>query len=79
LREQYCNLLADIYRGAQEEEVAHRRDELTDQLKIVYEHARDTSSRASSKAQAALKVKEDMTFSVAEINQFLPKELHENE
>lgn len=72
-------MLADIYRGAQEEEVAHRRDELTDQLKIVYEHARDTSSRASSKAQAALKVKEDMTFSVAEINQFLPKELHENE
>jgi hypothetical protein len=79
LREQYCNLLTDIRCGAAEDEIVSRRDKLTDQLKAVYAHAPDTSSRAYRKAQEALKVKEDMTFSAAEINQFLPKELHEDE
>jgi len=79
LREQYCNLLADMRRGVPEGDIARRRDELTDELKAVYAHAPGTSSRAYTKAQEALKVKEDMTFSVAEINQFLPKELHEEE
>ena len=77
LREQYCNLLADIRRGLAEDNVADRRDELTEQLKDVYSHAPDTSSRAYAKAQHALKVSEDMTFGAEEINQFLPKELHE--
>lgn len=77
LREQYCNLLTDIRRGVPEDLVARRRDELTDQLRAIYEHAPDTSSKAYTKAQVALKVKEDMTFSAAEIDQFLPTELHE--
>lgn len=77
LRERYCNLLTDIRCGVAEEAVASRRDELTDELKAVYEHAPNTSSKAYRKAQDALKVKEDMTFSDAEIDKFLPKELHE--
>ena len=79
VREQYCNLLTDIRRGAPEDEIASRRDELTAMLKGVYEHAPDTSSKAYRKAQEALKIKEDMTFSAAEIDQFLPRELHEEE
>jgi hypothetical protein len=79
LREQYCNLLTDVRRGVSEDDIARRRDALTDELKTVYAHAPDTSSRAYTKAQKALKVKEDMTFSAAEINQFLPKELYEDE
>jgi len=79
LREQYCNLLTDIRRGVPEDLAAHRRDELTGQLKEIYEHAPDTSSKSYTKAQEALKVKEDMTFSAAEINKFLPRELHEED
>lgn len=79
VREQYCNLLADVRRGIPEEDAARRRDELTAELKEVYSHAPSTSSRAYRKAQEALKIKEDMTFSAAEINKFLPKELHEEE
>lgn len=79
LRERYCNLLADVRRGVRDEEVTRRRDELTDELNEVYSHAPSTSSRAYRKAQEALKISEDMTFSAAEINRFLPKELHEEE
>jgi hypothetical protein len=78
-REEYVNLLADLHRGMPEDEVARKRDELTEQLNEIYAHAPDTSGKAYAKAQKALKVNEDMTFSVAEINKFLPKELHDPE
>lgn len=80
IREKYCNLLADLRRGVAEDDVARRRDELTDELSAIYAHAPDTSSRAYAKAQRALnlKVNEDMTFTATEINKFLPKELHED-
>ena len=47
LREQqYCNLLTDAHRGVPEDEISHRRDQLTGDLKSLYAHAPDTSSRA---------------------------------
>lgn len=79
MREQYANLLADLRCGLIETEVQRRRDELIEQLKNIYSHAPNTSSKAYIKAQKALKVKEDMTFSATEINQFLPEELQDKE
>ena len=79
VREQYASLVADVRRGVAENDLAKRRDTLTEQLKAIYAQAPDTSRKAYRRAQEALKVKEDMTFSVAEINQFLPKDLHEEE
>jgi hypothetical protein len=76
LRELFVNLLADLHRGISESDAVTRRDELTVQLSEVYSHAPDTSSRAYRAAQRALKVNEDMTFSPAEIDKFLPTELH---
>ena len=76
VREQYINLLTDLRDGMSSQEGRQRRDALGERLKDVYEHAPGTSSRAYRAAQRALKIKEEMTFSDAEIDQFLPKELH---
>ncbi len=51
------------------------RDNLLEQLHAVYSGAPSTTYQAYKKAQEALKTLEDMTFSDAEIDAFLPKEL----
>lgn len=78
LREQYANLLTDIQCGLPEDRVVSRRDELMGALNEIYAHAPDTSSKAYRKAQKALKVSEDMTFSDQELDKFLPKQLHQS-
>lgn len=45
------------------------------ELQEIYLEAPDTSSKAYSMAQAALKIKEEMSFTDDEIDQFLPKPL----
>lgn len=45
------------------------------QLRDIYKGAPSTNYRADKRAQEALQKMEDMTFSEAEINAFLPKEL----
>ena len=52
-----------------------RRGALLEALHSVYAGAPGTNSRAYRKAQEALKRLEDLTFSDAEIDAFLPKEL----
>jgi hypothetical protein len=51
------------------------RDRLLEELHTVYSGAPSTNSKAYSEAQKALQYSEDMTFSDAEIDAFLPKEL----
>lgn len=57
------------------EALQQQRDELVEELHSVYSGAPSTTFQAYRKAQEALKRREDMTFSDAEIDVFLPKEL----
>jgi SMODS and SLOG-associating 2TM effector domain family 4 len=75
VREQYINLLADIKSDPNSVNISQRRDELIDELKRIYAVAPDTSSAAYRRAQTALKISEEMTFSNEEIDQFLPDSL----
>jgi hypothetical protein len=51
------------------------RDELVEALHKVYSGAPSTTFQAYKKAQEALQKLDDMTFTNAEIDAFLPKEL----
>jgi DNA repair ATPase RecN len=76
IREECESLLADITMGQQPlDELLKRRDDLIKRLYEVYRGAPSTMPKAYKKAQEALQKLEDMTFSDAEIDKFLPKEL----
>ena len=76
IREKYLSLLVDLaIRLDSLEVIRGRRDELLAQLHSVYAGAATTSVQAYRHAQAALKKFEDMTFTDAEIDAFLPTEL----
>lgn len=75
VREKYINLLADMQGGLSHDEVVRRRDELMNEAGSLYEQAPDTSPRSYRRAQTALKVNEDMTFTDDEIDAFLPRSL----
>jgi hypothetical protein len=77
IREQYQLLLVDMMEGQVERHLLlARRDQLVADLERVYSQAPSTSPRAYKRAQTALKVSEDMTFSDEEIDRFLPTALH---
>jgi hypothetical protein len=76
IREKYLSLLTDLKMGEKPlEKLQDIRDELIEELHAVYSGAPSTNYKAYSKAQEALKKLEDMTFSDAEIDAFLPNEL----
>lgn len=76
IREQYLSLLTDLAAQAKtSEEIQAERDRLVIALHGVYAGSPSTTYAAYSKAQEALKHNEEMTFSDAEIDAFLPKEL----
>lgn len=76
IREKYINVITDVMsKVLSNEQIRHRRDELMGEVGNIYKFAPQTSTKAYKLAQEALKVKDDMTFSTAEINKFLPKEL----
>lgn len=76
VREKYLSLLVDLaMRGKPLEALQKHRDELVEQLHTVYSGAPSTTFQAYKKAQEALKKLEDMSFTDAEIDAFLPKEL----
>lgn len=76
VREKYLNLLTDLRAGAlQLDDIRQERDALLTELQTTYKGAPSTDYKAYKKAQEALKRLEDMTFSDAEIDAFLPKEL----
>lgn len=76
IREKYLSLLTDLRAGALSlEDIRKNRDVLLEELHATYKGAPSTDYKAYQKAQKALKELEDMTFSDAEIDAFLPKEL----
>ena len=76
IREKYLNLIADIMsENISNETITHRRDQLMEELKMVYQFSPATSSKAYKKAQDTLKLNEELTFSTEEIDQLLPENL----
>jgi hypothetical protein len=73
VRDDYLTLLADIASGAASAaEVRLRRDALQAEAQEVFASAPDTTSAGFRRARKALKAQEEMTFSSAEIDAFLP-------
>ena len=76
IREKYLSLIADLAIGNESlSDIQHKRDVLVDELSKVYAESPSTTEGAYKKAQKALKLEEEMTFSIAEVDAFLPKEL----
>lgn len=76
LREKYLALITDLRVGKESvEKINARRDAILEDLPAVYSGAPSTTFAAYKKAQEALQQHKDMTFSDAEIDAFLPKEL----
>jgi hypothetical protein len=76
IRENFLSLLTDVrMREKPIEALQTQRDDLLKQLYRVYSAAPSTTPVGYKKAQQALKVSEDMTFSDDEIDAFLPNEL----
>ncbi len=77
VREKYVCLMADIINSSiKQDTIIKRRDELICELDIIYKSAPTTSSKAYKKAQEALQLNEELTFSDKEIDQLLPDSLH---
>jgi hypothetical protein len=80
VRESYLSLLADLHDGkVSMEEVRGKRDAIQEKLGRIYSEAPRTPDAAYKKAGVGLKEKEELTFSVAEIDAFLPEELRRGE
>lgn len=76
IREGYLSLITDIRDQAFSlNDLRARRDELQGQLHAIYKGAPHTNSKAYAEAQDALQKREDLTFSDAEIDVFLPGSL----
>lgn len=79
VRESYLSLLTDLVSDIITlAQAADKRDKLQKELAAIYSNAPRTNSNAYCKAQHALKYKEDMTFSVEEIDAFLPDVLKQS-
>ena len=80
IREQYLSLLTDIKdTDISLNSLRIRRDEIQQQLHQVYKTAPSTDDRAYKKAQEALKINEELTFSESEIDKLLPTKLRRTE
>jgi hypothetical protein len=76
IRERYLALLTDLAAKVKPlETLRQERDKLVIELHAVYAGSPSTTHEAYKKAQEALQRHEDMTFSDAEIDAFLPREL----
>jgi hypothetical protein len=76
IRERFCSLLVDVAMKEKPLEMLQKhRDDVIEQLHAVYNAAPSTNVKAYKQAQEALQKNEDMTFSDAEIDAFLPEEL----
>ena len=76
IRERYFSLITDLAIGCGSlSEIQRKRDVVVDELNRVYADSPSTSEAAYKKAQKALKLQEEMTFAVTEVDAFLPQEL----
>lgn len=79
IREQYLSLLTDLKLGLLSmEHIIEKRDELHEKLTLTYKGSPRTFSSAYEKAQKALQINDELTFSDPEIDKLLPKELRKN-
>ncbi|KAF1701681.1 SLATT domain-containing protein [Pseudoxanthomonas suwonensis] len=76
VREKYLSLLSDLRSSSSAlGDVRIVRDSLLSDLHAIYTGAPSTNYKAYREAQRALQSLEDMTFSEAEIDAFLPRDL----
>ena len=76
IREKYLSLITDLAMGEKlPKKLQEERDSLLEDLHSAYSGSPSTTFQAYKKAQEALKIYEDMTFSDEEIDAFLPQEL----
>lgn len=76
LRDQYLILIQEAMSGRTPvEQLQDKLEYLHRQASMVYEYAPDSSPKAYSAASAALKTKEELTFSTEEIDMLLPEDL----
>lgn len=74
IREDYFSLLVDTEAEVLSlEQIVFRREELQQALESVYVSAPPTFKEAYKRAQKALQLEEELTFSDKEIDQFLPE------
>lgn len=79
IRESYLSLLTDMTIGSLSlAQMQAKRDDLQKSLEVVYQSAPRTNEKAFTKAQKALKIDKQMTFSDEEIDMFLPNNLRRN-
>lgn len=79
IRESYLSLITDIaINSLSLDQIQTKRDALQNSLTSVYQNAPRTNEKAYMKAQKALKVDEQLTFSDKEIDNFLPSILRRN-
>ena len=79
IREKYLALITDLRVGEEGlVNITNRRDALLVDLHGVYSGAPSTTYQAYKKAQEALQQYEEMTFSDAEIDALLPRELRKS-
>lgn len=76
IREKYLSLLTDLNaRIIDIDIIILKRDELQDELSKTYKGSPRTFSKAYIKAQKALQINDELTFSDEEIDKFLPSTL----
>ncbi|HKT80704.1 MAG TPA: SLATT domain-containing protein [Vicinamibacterales bacterium] len=77
MRERYQALLADLADGAVTPEIARRRrDDLGEELRVIYESAPPTNPYPHEDTARATITADEAALSDAEIDRFLPKSLH---
>ena len=80
IREKYLSLITSLAIGCETlADIQRKRDALGDELSDIYAHSPSTSEAAYKKTRRALNVQEEMTFSVAEVDSFLPQALRRTE
>lgn len=80
IREDYLTLLVDMdSQTLNHDELVDRRNQLKMRLDDILSAAPRTGDRALARASKALTVKNDHTFTVDELDRFLPSSLHKNE
>lgn len=76
IREKYISLLTDM-NELSADQIALKRDELTDAVAEVYSTSPKTDSKSYKQAQRALKDEEEQFFTSEEIDKMLPEHLRD--
>lgn len=76
MREKHLSLITDLAIDIDPlSAMIDRRDQLIEELRMVYEKCPSTSNKAYRAAHRALNLREEMTFAPSEVDNFLPPEL----